>query len=75
MCQGRGRCWRHLARSAGGLEFLDYPGEWLLDLPLLGQSFADWSEVTLRRLEATNGSEIARAFLAFARGLPLGVQA
>jgi uncharacterized protein len=23
------------------LEFLDYPGEWLLDLPLLGQSFAD----------------------------------
>ena len=34
------------------LEFLDYPGEWLLDLPLLGQNFADWSEATLRRLEA-----------------------
>ena len=33
------------------LEFLDYPGEWLLDLPLLGQSFTDWSEATLRRLE------------------------
>ena len=42
------------------LEFLDYPGEWLLDLPLLGQSFADWSEVTLRRLETLNSSEMAR---------------
>jgi uncharacterized protein len=31
------------------LEFLDYPGEWLLDLPLLGQDFAVWSEATLRR--------------------------
>jgi predicted YcjX-like family ATPase len=25
------------------LEFLDYPGEWLLDLPLLRMSFSDWS--------------------------------
>ena len=31
------------------LEFLDYPGEWLLDLPLLSQDFAAWSEATLRR--------------------------
>jgi predicted YcjX-like family ATPase len=57
------------------LEFLDYPGEWLLDLPLLGQSFADWSEMALRRLETLNNSEIARAFLGFVRGLPLGAQA
>ena len=35
------------------LEFLDYPGEWLLDLPLLSQDFTDWSEATLRRLEAS----------------------
>ncbi|MXU64273.1 YcjX family GTP-binding protein [Oceanomicrobium pacificus] len=25
------------------LDIVDYPGEWLLDLPLLDQSFADWS--------------------------------
>jgi predicted YcjX-like family ATPase len=31
------------------LEFLDYPGEWLLDLPLLTLSFTDWSRATLRR--------------------------
>jgi uncharacterized protein len=64
-----------LAPQRRRLEFLDYPGEWLLDLPLLGESFADWSEKTLRRLETLNRSEMTRAFLGFARGLPLGVQA
>lgn len=29
------------------LEILDYPGEWLLDLPLLHQSYGDWSRSTL----------------------------
>src|SRR6185437_12556797 len=28
------------------LEFLDYPGEWLLDLPLLAQDFSRWSAAT-----------------------------
>ena len=57
------------------LEFLDYPGEWLLDLPLLSQDFAAWSQTTLRRLEALDDPEIARPFLAFVRGLPAGVAA
>lgn len=40
------------ARLAGGtaelrLEILDYPGEWLLDLPLLRESYLDWSHRTL----------------------------
>ena len=30
------------------LDIVDYPGEWLLDLPLIGKSFADWSAETLR---------------------------
>lgn len=25
------------------LEIIDYPGEWLLDLPMLGQSYSQWS--------------------------------
>jgi len=29
------------------IEIVDYPGEWLLDLPLLEQSFAEWSAATL----------------------------
>ncbi len=57
------------------LEFLDYPGEWLLDLPLLGQDFSTWSEATLRRLEALENPEPARPFMVFVRGLPAGVGA
>jgi predicted YcjX-like family ATPase len=49
------------------LELLDYPGEWLLDLPLLRSDFAAWSAATLRRLEARPA---AREFLAFATALP-----
>jgi predicted YcjX-like family ATPase len=29
------------------LDLVDYPGEWLLDLPLLNQSFEDWSAESL----------------------------
>ena len=54
------------------LEFLDYPGEWLLDLPLLRQEFAAWSEQTLRRLE---GREEAAQFLAFSTALRTGTPA
>ena len=53
------------------LELLDYPGEWLLDLPLLRQPFEAWSDQVLRRLE---GNEAAAAFLAFATALPAGAR-
>ena len=49
------------------LEFLDYPGEWLLDLPLLKTDFATWSDATLHRLDSLPA---ARDFLAFAAALP-----
>lgn len=32
------------------LDIVDYPGEWLLDLSLLGKSYADWSRDMLDRL-------------------------
>lgn len=32
------------------LDIIDYPGEWLLDLALMGKTYADWSEVTLGRI-------------------------
>ncbi len=31
------------------LDIVDYPGEWLLDLPLLTMSYDDWSAESLRR--------------------------
>jgi predicted YcjX-like family ATPase len=45
------------------LEILDYPGEWLLDLPMLEQSFAVWSRAMLTRLAPLPQ---AAEFLAFA---------
>jgi len=47
------------------LRIVDYPGEWLLDLPLLTQSFAEWSRATLRLCRAGVRAEIGRDFLAF----------
>ena len=47
------------------LELLDYPGEWLLDLPLLPLSFAAWSAQTVTRLREKPRSDAAAEFLAF----------
>lgn len=46
------------------VDIVDYPGEWLLDLALIGKSYADWSEATLERL--ARRSEAA-AYMAHAR--------
>jgi predicted YcjX-like family ATPase len=54
------------------LELLDYPGEWLLDLPLLGQSFPAWSDAALHRLDR---HPQAAPFLRFVGGLPRGASA
>ncbi len=57
------------------LELLDYPGEWLLDLPMLGQGYADWSRETLARLRRGRRAEAAGAFLAFVDALPANAPA
>jgi predicted YcjX-like family ATPase len=57
------------------LELLDYPGEWLLDLPMLAQCYHDWSRGTLARLRRGRRAEAARDFLAFVDALPAGVPA
>lgn len=37
--------WNRLfSRGSLSLDIVDYPGEWLLDLPLLGKSYAEFSE-------------------------------
>jgi uncharacterized protein len=47
------------------LDIVDYPGEWLLDLSLLGKSYADWSDEVLTRIarrdEAADFMATARA--------------
>ncbi|MDP2739598.1 MAG: YcjX family protein [Pseudorhodobacter sp.] len=46
------------------LDIVDYPGEWLLDLALLGKSYAQWTEDTLSRLSRRPE---AQEFMATAR--------
>jgi predicted YcjX-like family ATPase len=56
-------------QSAGGamrtltLDIVDYPGEWLLDLPLLGKSYEQWSADTLAHLRATTRAPLPKSFL------------
>ncbi|MGA8421371.1 MAG: YcjX family protein [Pseudolabrys sp.] len=47
------------------LKIIDYPGEWLLDLPLLDQSYAQWSYTTLQLSRRGIRAETARDFIAF----------
>jgi uncharacterized protein len=59
-----------LGRAARGtaelrLEILDYPGEWLLDLPLLGQTYRDWSRTTLERARSGVRAPLAGDWLDF----------
>lgn len=48
--------------STLNLDIVDYPGEWLLDLPLLSLTYAEWSAQALARAAEGNAPE-ARAFL------------
>ena len=45
------------------LDIVDYPGEWLLDLPLLGLSFAEWSAEALERARRPGSGKEAGPFL------------
>lgn len=47
------------------LKIVDYPGEWLLDLPLLSQSYAEWSRAMLQLWRRGLRADIGREFLAF----------
>jgi predicted YcjX-like family ATPase len=50
--------------STINLDIVDYPGEWLLDLPLLSLSFAEWSEQALDRARLPGAPKEAAVFLA-----------
>ncbi len=45
---------RSLGRGRLHLDIIDYPGEWLLDLPLLGKDFATFCAESVSRLTATS---------------------
>ena len=45
------------------VDITDYPGEWLLDLPMLEQSYQQWSEQTTTLLTQAPRHEQAKSFL------------
>ncbi len=47
------------------IKIVDYPGEWLLDLPLLAQGYAAWSRETLRLHRRGAHAEAAAGFFSF----------
>jgi uncharacterized protein len=47
------------------IRVVDYPGEWLLDLPLLDQSYAEWSRAMLRTFRQGVRATIAGDFLSY----------
>ena len=45
------------------INLVDYPGEWLADLPMVRQTYVQWSDAALKRLSAAPWSGLSRAFL------------
>ncbi len=62
-------------RRSVRLEIVDYPGEWLLDLPLLALSFEDWSARELARARTVPRARYAEAWLALLARLDVQAQA
>jgi hypothetical protein len=61
--------WRQLGDQRLHVDIVDYPGEWLIDLPLLGQSYRDWCDSSLARLERPGRTAAAKDVIDFIRGL------
>ena len=51
------------------IDIVDYPGEWLLDLPLLNKSFAQWSHETLEASAGAARAPLAAEWRGFVAGL------
>jgi len=66
----KGALRRRLAEHRSlNLEIIDYPGEWLLDLPLLEQSYAEWSAQILAAAARPPRAALAGDWLSFVAGL------
>lgn len=51
------------------LDIIDYPGEWLIDLSMLNQSYAAWSAEAIDVSRDTRHRDVARRWLDFQRDL------
>jgi predicted YcjX-like family ATPase len=60
---------RMFGASRLNLDVVDYPGEWLIDLPLLQQSYAEWSDVAMAQARSARRERHAKAWLEFVDAL------
>jgi predicted YcjX-like family ATPase len=56
---------RFFGVSRLNLDVVDYPGEWLIDLPLLDKSYAAWSAEAVERARKRHAAGPAKAWLEF----------
>ena len=57
------------------LEIIDYPGEWLLDLPMLTEDFAPWSADTLARMVTGLRADAAQPFFDYLHNIDINAPA
>ena len=65
----RASAWGAARPQRLNLDIVDYPGEWLLDLPLIAKSYAEWSRETLAAAEAPARAPLAAHWTRFLCGL------
>jgi uncharacterized protein len=57
--------WHAFGPATLHLDLVDYPGEWLLDLPLLGLSFEEWSQQSISLAREPSRAHAAKDWTAF----------
>jgi uncharacterized protein len=61
---------RHIGRFDHlQIELVDYPGEWLIDLPMLEQSYEDWSASMLKLASSAARVDLSEDYLKLVRSL------
>ena len=62
---------KRFGRGTVNIDIVDYPGEWLLDLPLLDQSFTQWSAAMIAQANEGSRATLATDWLSFVGGLDI----
>jgi uncharacterized protein len=71
----KSRLRRMLGVGRLNVDIVDYPGEWLLDLAMLGETYAAWSAEALRLARDPARKGLAKDFLSFVAALdPLAAE-
>jgi hypothetical protein len=66
---------RAIATGRLHIDIVDYPGEWLLDLPLLDLDFAEWSVRAIGEAQERHRLGAAKGWLEFLSSLDAGARA